>query len=139
MKTTFILHGGFALNTIPENDAFYVEVLKHTDISVKILLVYFAKEEDRILKNKAEDITQFEKNKGGKELSFEVASEKDFPEQVRWADVVYLHGGRTTKILPVLAKFPSLKEIFEGKIVVGDSAGANVLSVYLINFPGGFG
>lgn len=130
MRTKFVLHGGFAPSQIPEDNVFYAEVLKGTGDNPRILLVYFAKEEDRIPKNRVEDIAQFEKNRGGKKLVFEVANEKGFAEQVRRSDIVYFHGGRTAKILPVLARFPNLKEMFEGKIIAGDSAGANVLSAY---------
>ncbi len=90
--------------------------------------MYFAKKADRVEKNKNEDIEQFNKNKGDKILSFDVATEGDFTEQVRKADVVYLHGGHSGLILEAMKKFSGLKSLFDGKIVAGDSAGANVMS-----------
>jgi len=130
MKTKYILHGGFVPQQIPEDDVFYTEILKNAGAHPKILLVYFAKEDDRIPKNRDEDVVQFKENKGEQSLSFEVANENDFPEQVQKVDIVYLHGGRSSKIIETLSRFPNLRQMFEGKIVVGDSAGANALSSY---------
>ncbi len=130
MKTKYILHGGMAHHTNLENDAFFQEILKDTPTNPKILLVYFAKELDRIPINKAEDIAQFQKNKGNKHLSFKVAEEQSFPKQVQRSDIVYLHGGATLKLLETLKKFPNLKELFQGKTIAGESAGAYALSLY---------
>ena len=128
-KTTFILHGGFTPKMAQEDDAFFGKILKSAPRNPKILLVYFAKEEDRIPKNRAEDIAQFEKNKEDKIISFETANEKNFPDQVAQADIIYFHGGKSLKILETLSKYHNLKSMFQGKVVAGDSAGANILSV----------
>jgi peptidase E len=128
MRTKFILHGGFTPHQKQEDDQFFKEILKDTPETAKILLVYFAKEDDRIPKNKEEDIEQFNKNKDQKTLSFDVANEELFLKQVEWADIVYLHGGDTIKLLGTLKKFPDLKKAFRGKVIAGDSAGANALS-----------
>jgi peptidase E len=130
MKTKFILHGGFTPKSIQENDPFFKEILKSAPDNSKILLVYFAKELDRITSNKQEDILQFEKNKGNKVLSFEIANKNIFLEQIKKSDVIYLHGGSTVKLLDTLKKFSSLKESFEGKIIAADSAGTNSISCY---------
>lgn len=128
MKTKCILHGGFTPHIKQEDDSFFKEVLKDTPREVKILLVYFAKEIDRVALNKDEDINQFNKNKGDKVLSFEVADENLFTEQIVKADVIYLHGGKTLKLLNTLKQFPDIKSLFIGKIIAADSAGANVLA-----------
>ncbi len=128
MKTRFVLHGGFTPHIKQQDDAFFREVLRSAPEEAKVLLVYFAKEADRINVNKEEDIKEFNKNKDKKTLLFEVATEELFLSQVAWADVVYLHGGATVKILEVLKKFPNLGKSFGGKVIAGDSAGANVLA-----------
>ncbi|MCL5012179.1 MAG: Type 1 glutamine amidotransferase-like domain-containing protein [Patescibacteria group bacterium] len=125
--TKFILHGGFNPGEGSENDAFFQEILKSAPQKVDILLVYFAKEENRVDINRKEDVEQFEKNKGNRILSFQTANEEIFRNQMKKADIVYLHGGLSTKLLSVLEKFTDLDEMFKGKIVAGDSAGANVL------------
>ena len=128
MRTKFVLHGGFTPGEAQVNDSFFKEILSDAPSESVILLVYFAKEADRVVKYRDEDIEQFNKNKGSKTLQFETASEDGFVDQVKKADVVYLHGGHTGKILETLKKYSGLKELFEGKIVAGDSAGANVLA-----------
>lgn len=127
MKTKFVLRGGFNPGEGSRNDAFFKEILETAPQKANVLLVYFAKEKDRVDFNKKEDIEQFEKNKGNRALFFEIADEKIFEDQIKRANIVYLHGGLSTKLLSALEPFTDLKEMFEGKIIAGDCAGANVL------------
>ncbi|MCK5062149.1 Type 1 glutamine amidotransferase-like domain-containing protein [Candidatus Parcubacteria bacterium] len=128
MKTKYILSGGYAGRPNEENDKFFQEILNTKKMKLKILLVYFAKplsEYKRVIK---EDEYQFTKNKNGKELCFEIADEEKFENQAKEADVIYLHGGQTLKLLEALKSHTSLKKLFDGKIIAGESAGAYVLS-----------
>jgi len=70
---------------------------------------------------------QFIKNKGSKNLDIKIASEDTFIEECMWADVICIFGGRTAKLMEVLKKYKNLGQIFTGKIIGGDSAGANAL------------
>ena len=128
MATKFILHGGYAGRPNKENDKFFRQILSTEKKNLKILLVYFAKTSADYERVKKEDHFQFNKNKGGKELSFEVAAADKFDKQVKRADIVYLHGGNTLKLLKALKKYPDLPELFQDKLIVGESAGAYVLS-----------
>ncbi len=128
MQTKFILHGGYAKGAKQENDVFFSEILSSAPKEVKILLVYFAEPDDCVAKRNKDDLEQFEKNKGDKTISFEIASEQLFTEQAKTADIIYFHGGHTGKLLGVLKKISNLRESFDGKIIAGDSAGANVLT-----------
>lgn len=127
MKTKFILQGGFPKDGAQENDTFFSEILNTAPQESKILLVLFAKEADRIEKNTKEDIEQFTRNSSGKNLTFEVATEEKFIEQIKASDVIYFHGGHTGKLLDALKTLPDFREEIKGKVVAGDSAGANVL------------
>ena len=60
--------------------------------------------------------------------TFVRADKEKFLEQVNNADVIYFHGGHTTLLLPAMEKYENIEKVFEGKIVVGSSAGANYLS-----------
>lgn len=128
MKTKFILHGGYAKIPNKENDKFFKEILKGRQKELKILLVYFAKEKGSLKEKKNEDVLQFEKNNSNKRLSFEVADRKIFSKQVLRSDIIYLHGGKTIKLLSALKKVKNLKKLFAGKIIAGESAGGYVLS-----------
>lgn len=113
-----------------DNDEFFKEILISLGNKINILLVYFAKELDRIDANREEDEAQFIKATSNGKIFFEVANEVNFEEQVKNSDVIYLHGGNTLKLLETLKKFPNLKSIFEGKVIAGESAGSYVLSSY---------
>jgi cyanophycinase-like exopeptidase len=129
MKTKFILHGGFERGAPQENDAFFREILKTAPDNAKVLLVYFSgKNIEGVAKDATGDMDQFNKNKGNKSLSFEVADKSSFSEQVTQADVIYFHGGHSGKVLENVNQYPNLKNLFEGKVVAGDSAGANVFT-----------
>jgi len=129
IKTKFILHGGFERGAPQENDAFFREILKTAPDNAKVLLVYFSgKNVEGVAKDVTGDMDQFNKNKGNKSLSFEVAEKDSFPEQIKKTDVIYFHGGHSGKVLENVKQYPNLKELFEGKIVAGDSAGANVFT-----------
>lgn len=127
MKTKFILHGGYSKGAKQENDAFFSEILKSAPKEARILLVYFAESDDRVVERYVEDLEQFNKNRGDKTLSFDRASEQLFVEQANTADIIYLHGGHTGKLLEALKRISDLRDLFNGKIIAGDSAGANVL------------
>ncbi|QQR50561.1 Type 1 glutamine amidotransferase-like domain-containing protein [Candidatus Nomurabacteria bacterium] len=129
MTTKFILHGGFTPGkTDEDNDDFYAEILKDAPEEPEILIVPFAKEPGRIEASTQKVMEEFTANKWQKWIYFNVAREESFIEQLRLADIVYFQGGKTLKLLEALKKFPTLKEMLQGKIVAGESAGANVLT-----------
>lgn len=130
MKTKFILHGGFNRDKPrPEEDVdtFYAEILKDAPKESTILLVCFARDIEKVPAATAKVMSAFERVQRQRKLHFEIAREDTFEEQVVSADIIYLHGGTTLKLITALKKFPNLKELFKGKIIAGESAGANVL------------
>lgn len=131
MKTKFILHGGFTPGNQNENNSdFYKEILKNAPEKTKILLVPFAKDVERIPITTERVKGEFNKVKNQKELDFEVANEKSFLEQIKLADIIYFQGGITLKLLETLKKFPEMKDLLGGKIVAGESAGANIFAEF---------
>jgi peptidase E len=128
MKTKYILHGGgsFSSDKIEENREFFSEILKDVPEEANVLLVPFAKDTDRIPEAITKIIENFNKAKTQESILFEIANEEDFPLQVRSADIVYFHGGISTRLLKTLKNFPDLIDLLEGKIIAGESAGANV-------------
>lgn len=130
-KTKFILHGGGSAGKIDEdNTDFYKEILKDTPESAKVLLVPFAKDTERIPLAIERVTVEFNKNRESKNLTIETATEDNLIAQIRSADVVYFHGGTSLKLLEVLKKYPDLREAIKGKVVAGESAGANVFCTY---------
>jgi|SRR3989344_281155 len=125
--TKFVLHGGFNKEKGFIQDEFFREMLKDTLSDVKILLVYFAEREDMLQLRMEQSKEQFNKNKGSKNLDIKIASEDTFVEDCIWADIIFICGGRTVKLMEVLKKYKNLEQLFTGKVISGDSAGANAL------------
>jgi len=53
-----------------------------------------------------------------------------FVEQVVWADVIFINGGFKGYLKEVLEEIEDLPQLLDNKLVVGISAGANILSKY---------
>ena len=128
MKTKIILHGGYAGRINSENDIFFKEILKDTPDRVRILLVYFAKEEAEHERMFGEDTIQFKRNGENKKIDFKIATTEKFLKQLEETDIIYLHGGKTIRLLETLKTFPDFEKLCKDKIIAGESAGAYVLS-----------
>lgn len=127
MKTKFILHGGFTPGQANEDNAnFYAEILKDAPEYARILLVPFAKDDDRILSSTTKVAEEFRKNKWQENIIIDVASPENFLEKLNSSHVAYFHGGASLKLLEALKKYPNLEEYLDGKIIAGESAGANI-------------
>ena len=131
MKTKYILHGGYGNRQNEDNDKFFKEILSVDKKELSILIVLFAKEESEWERRGKALIDQFNSNNTNKKLSFIIASQKSFIKQVANADVVYIYGGKTLKLLNILREYDeqySLHKIFQSKTIAGESAGAYILS-----------
>ena len=138
MATRYLLHGGspftpndggspFTPNVA--NDAFIREILTGGASPLHVLSVCFARSSpDRALACQKACMGRFEANNtSGLRLSFELADSAIFEAQVSRAGVVFLHGGDTSKLLAALRPY-DLQNLFEGKVVAGESAGSYALS-----------
>lgn len=61
-------------------------------------------------------------------FTYDYAKRATFLGQMDTADVIYFHGGDTALLLKTLPDTATLKAHFPGKVVIGSSAGANMLS-----------
>ena len=77
-----------------------------------------------------QDKESFNKNRDAKILEFKIATEESFLEDCKWANVIYLHGGRTIKLMEKLQQYENIKQVFDNKIIAADSAGVNVLAQF---------
>lgn len=129
METKFVLNGGYTPGDVSVGGSdFYKEILKDAPENARILLVTFAKDSPEHVRLAIPKVTDsFNANKWQKNITVEIANEKDFISQVKSADIVYFHGGISLKLLEALRKYPTLEGSLAGKIVAGESAGANVL------------
>lgn len=127
MKTKFILHGGYTREQNELNEGFFKELAQSVPDGGTILLVYFASDDIGKFEDDKKRISNFVENK---EVTFVKATENDFINQVKNADVIYLRGGDTQKLKTQLSIYPELYESILGKTIAGSSAGAYVLSKY---------
>src|SRR3989339_154071 len=111
-------------------DEFFQEMLKDAPKNAKVLLVYFAESEEMRPVRTKQGISQFEKNKGSGNIETRIASQNTFIKDCKWADVIFFSGGRTMRLMEALKKYADLDEVFKGKTIGGDSAGANFLGRY---------
>lgn len=130
--TKYILHGGNTSHeNQPDNEAFFHEITKGLGDQLTILLVYFARKEDDLTPLIKQDREIFIRNAPDKQLTFELATIENFREQAKGSQVIYLRGGNTAKLKDKLAATQTdFKTLFEGKTIVGSSAGCYVLGSY---------
>lgn len=137
MSTKYILHGGYPTIINSQNDKFFQEILSTDKKDLEILLVLWAKESDQWPRKKQEIKNQFHKNNSNKKLTFIQADENNFAKQVEHADIIYLQGGQTLKLLDKLKKFDKhphdLIKLFTNKTIAAESAGTYILSRWFYN------
>lgn len=124
--TTYILAGG--------NDRRYEEfgskLISHIQLQVenpRILSCFFARDES-LWGEAGTTWSGWFEAQFGHPVEYQVAAVERFREQVAWADVIYFHGGNTQQLVSTMGQFPKFEDILKGKIVIGSSAGTNLLS-----------
>ncbi len=137
--TKIILHGGYAKIENELNKKFIKEIAKGLPKEFKILVVLFAVAKNRHQKGFKEHRNLFLKHIKNKNPIFILATEKNFINEIKQADVVYLRGGNNIKLLNFLKKYPNFKEKIKDKVVAGSSAGAYALSKYFYSNDKGKG
>lgn len=129
MNSIFILCGGYEWKYEISMKKLSEFILKRVS-KPKILDVWFAMEEERY--KKYDDIfVEIYKNN---QILFErkIATQENFIEECKWADVINIHGGSSDLLFPIMQKY-DLSVLYENKIVIGSSAGAKFLSSYSPN------
>lgn len=94
---------------------------------LKVVSCLFSQEKD-IWTEKFQDWKSWFLKNLGEDTEIQLADPDLFLEQVRWADVIYLHGGRTKNLEDAMGPYQDLEKYFEGKVIIGSSAGTNFLS-----------
>ena len=128
--TKYILHGGKTSEPYESNQNFFREIAAGLAEPIKVLIVQFAREEE-----KWPEQFEWEKGKFGflkKRIEFTPADPdlEVFRAQVARADAVFLIGGDTQLLYEKLKNIENISELFRGKTIAGSSAGANVLAKY---------
>ena len=130
--TTFILHGGYTSTPNENNKRYYLEIAKRIPKNGRILFVYFANEESKwesLLENDKENFKKF-----GNKINFEceIASKnkEELIKQIKSSDCIYLRGGENYELIDIIKNLGNFGKLINGKIVVGSSMGAYIISKY---------
>ncbi len=121
--TNYILAGGKDRGT-----SNYASDLSKVVETPKYLLSCFFAQPRENWEDKFASFEDFFRNVFGADCEIELAFPDDFRQQVKKSEVIYLHGGDDTLITYYLDVFKDISTMFEGKTVIGSSAGANYLS-----------
>ena len=134
-QTKYILCGGIAKATLTQAQAFAQEVTKGLE-KPSIVFCGFAKPEAEweMRKKEIESLfTQFT------DISTPliIASRSSFIKEIEKHPIIYLAGGNTPDLYAALTHYSTdplfWKKLFAGKVIVGTSAGVNVLTTLSYN------
>jgi len=142
--TKYILIGGYPYKAKDGGLKLCQEAIKGLSQPVNILICLFARPRETWDKQYEKYKELFIKNLLGVSLNFELAEINSFIEQIERNNVLFFSGGDTGELLSRLEKIPKWLKKLGGKIVLGSSAGADILSKYnydleLFKCSGGFG
>jgi hypothetical protein len=124
-KTIYILAGGSDLS----HPDYWDDLRKalHPNEGTRLLSCMFSRDPDRwedlFSRFKPHFLKAF-----GESTDLKLADIENFNQQAEWADVIYLHGGDLDMLRQNLPKPEALLKLFSGKIIIGSSAGAQLLS-----------
>lgn len=136
MNTTYILHGGATKKDNLDNELFFKYFTEFVEKdSVKILMCYFAREKeewDGLLESAKTKIS----NEITKQVSLTIANDpEDLLNKLQTHDVLYVDGGEAEFIEPLLPQLAGLKHAIKGKVYIGSSMGAFIVSSqYVLSF-----
>jgi hypothetical protein len=126
--TTYILVGGGDRKSTEYGKNLAAEVYKrHPTSTLHVLSCYFAEPRED-WETKFAQRQEWFRQVFGEEAVIKLAFPDTFREQVKQADVIYIHGGDDTLLSYYLNQYGKISEMFAGKVVVGSSAGADWLS-----------
>jgi peptidase E len=134
--TKYILHGGRTTIDSPDNDLFFTYFTQFVEKDeVDILLCLFAREKEK-WDTRLEIIRDNVKKQTTKKVIFSVAENpKDLLTKLGTHDVLYVDGGEPELIEPLLPQLTTLKEKLNGKVYIGSSMGAFIVSSnYILSF-----
>lgn len=125
--TMFFLNSGAEGDYPARAKSFYEKVFAGLTDEVCVLWCFFARGEEDTSAAYHECLAKFQPFlPAALSYAHVHASNKCFAEETADADVIILRGGHTKTLLTALQKY-NLQRLFKDKIVVGSSAGSNVL------------
>jgi len=128
IKTVYILAGGNDRKVEDFGKRLSEEVAKYVT-NPRILSCFFSAPPE-MWEQKAQDWEGWFLEHFTQPFTYDYAKYETLLEQIDAADVVYFHGGNTRLLFEHLPDTQELKKHFKNKVIIGSSAGANMLSTY---------
>lgn len=136
-NTKYVLVGGYPhKNKIDGGKQFCEELIRDFEKPVKILDCIYARPRELWEQVFQKDITFLKTHLPEESFEIKLAVPKNFTEQVKWADTIYLRGGDTGELIKLLSQIPDWIHELNSKTLAGTSAGANVISKYYYDLSG---
>lgn len=127
--TKYILVGGYLHKALDGGKSFCEELANGIDRNpIRVLDCLFARQEEIWPEKFKNDRNFFLRN--SEKFELELALPDKFLEQVKRSDVIFFQGGETRTLLSVLSGIKDWLKYIEGKVIVGSSAGAEIISKY---------
>lgn len=136
MTTTYILHGGETTRVNPENEMFFKQFTRFVESDeVRIVMCYFSKERETWNERLEMDRARIA-NQATKSITLSLASDpEDLLDKLKSHDVLYVAGGDAELIEPFLPRLKTLGDVLAGKVYLGCSMGAFIVSdQYVLSF-----
>lgn len=128
--TKYILVGGYLHKAEDGGRAFLKELVEgfEQDKPVRILNCLFAQPKDTWVDKLQENKKFFSRYLNN--FEFILADQKQFVEQVKAADVIFLQGGHTKPLIKILSESGNWIKELAGKTIAGTSAGGEIMAQY---------
>jgi len=128
--TTYILAGGGMRTSPPEIQTKLAAVLQRSiDEPFRVAAIFYG-ELREVWEEKFKSRHDMYQMMFGDDAQIRLTTPETFANDIAWANVIYLHGGLMANIAQYLDEISNLEELFAGKVVIGDSAGAVYLAKY---------
>ena len=125
--TKYILNSGGVRNSADRGLKFFEEVFRGLGKNPRLLICNFAQLREDWETKYAQDLQYFENFFGENKPALILAFPEKFKAQLKACDAVYIHGGDDHLVQHWLRQF-DLPKIWEGKVVVTNSASSNALA-----------
>ena len=120
-----ILMGGRPWVAGDGGEAFVRALFRYHPKSVKPAFCIFAQPESEWQQTRDYNTGMFDRFKGSRTVEYQTMTADNFEQVSAWADVMYVPGGDPFGLLEKLSAY-DLKTIWDGKIIAGSSAGADL-------------
>ena len=124
-----ILMGGRPWFAADKGERFTQALFRYFPKEVKLAFCIFAQPESDHEETRKWNTGMFDKFKDGRHINYQTMTPENFAEVSAWADVIYLPGGSTSVLLGKIKASGDVAELWDGKVIAGSSAGANLFCV----------